>query len=103
MATTQKTETIYRGQARKVMDRIGNLLEKEGVEIAEERSFSRKEGSSRTKVVELTLSGDRIQDPYKWFWFKKRLAAAAKEIGAEVQVDRMKRKGEEITAQIVIT
>lgn len=107
MANTQTKTTaapsIHRGAAKKVMTQLGGLFDKEGVAIAEEKSFSQPaQGGGKQKVVELRLSGERIQDPYKRFWFKKRLAAAAKEAGAEIQVDRMQRKGSEVTARIVM-
>lgn len=101
--TEVKAAPVHRGAARKVMTQLNGLLNKEGVAIAEEKSFQQTSATgAKQKVVEVRLSGERIQDPYKRFWFKKRLAAAGKELGADVQVDRMQRKGSEVTARIVM-
>ncbi len=89
---TQKAPQL-RGAARKTMESLQSTLSAEGVTVSEPRSFKQNAASGgKQTVVEVTLSGSRIQDPYKRFWFKKRLAAAAKDIGVDAQVDRWRKR-----------
>jgi hypothetical protein len=100
VGTTNTSAPALRGSARKTMERLQSVLSAEGITVSEPRSFKQAGSSGKETVVEVTLSGSRIQDPYKRFWFKKRLAAAAQEAGAEV--DRMAKKGSEVIAHIHI-